>query len=166
MIGLVIGQVHYYSGHQDAAIQQAKNALKQDPDFAMGHDLLGMAYERQKRFPEAIGEFQKYLDLSGRDPDALMRLALTYADSGERRRAQDLAKEMERDPKNSYTSAYNSAVVHAALGDSDVAFDWLRRALDQHSSSCLLLALDPVFDGLCSGPRFQEGMRKVGLGMH
>ncbi|HKV77203.1 MAG TPA: tetratricopeptide repeat protein [Candidatus Sulfotelmatobacter sp.] len=163
MIVLDIGQVHYYSGHQDAAAQLAQKALTQDPDFAMGHDLLGMAYERQKRFPEAIAEFQKYLDLSGRDPDALMRLALTYADSGERRRAQDLAKEMESAPKNSYTSAYNIAVVHAALGDKDIAFDWLRRALDQHSSSCLLLAVDPVFDGLRSDPRFQQGMRKVGL---
>jgi Flp pilus assembly protein TadD len=129
----------------------------------MGHDLLGMAYERERRFPEALSEFQKYLELSGRDPDALMRLAITYADSGDRRRALVLARVMESVPKDAYIASYNIAAVHAALGDKDLAFDWLRRAIEQHSSSCLLLAVDPAFGALHSDPRFQEAAHKVGL---
>jgi len=163
MIVLDLGQVRYYAGHYDAAIEQAQEVLAEDPHFAMAHDLLGMAYAREGRFPEALSEFQRYVELSGRDPDALMRLDATYAASGNRKRALDLAQEMESASDGNYVAAYDVSVVYAALGDRNRAFDWLGHAIDQRSSSCLLLAIDPSFEALRADPRFLEDLRRVGL---
>jgi tetratricopeptide (TPR) repeat protein len=166
MISLDLGQVHYYAGRYEAAIEQARKVLADVPDFAMAHDLLGMAYERQRRFPQAIGELQRYLDLSGHDPDAVMRLAIAYADSGDRQRAMDLSRQMKGTPKANYIPAYNLAVVYGVLGDGDLAFEWLGRAIDQHSSSCLLLGIDPAFEKLRSDPRFLASVHRIGLNLH
>jgi len=163
MITLDVGQAHYYSGRQEAAIQQAQKVLAEDPDFAMAHDLLGMAYERQRRLPEALGEFQRYLELSGGDPDALMRLGVTYADALKPGQALALAKKMERVLQGGHVPSYDIAVVYAALGKKELAFEWLRQAIAQHESSCLLLAVDPAFESVHSDPRFEESVRKVGL---
>ncbi|HTT21306.1 MAG TPA: tetratricopeptide repeat protein [Candidatus Sulfotelmatobacter sp.] len=163
MIVLDLGQVRYYAGHYDAAIEQAQEVLAEDPHFAMAHDLLGMAYAREGRFPEALSEFQRYVELSGRDPDALMRLAATYAASGNRKRALDLAQEMENASDGNYVAAYDVSVVYAALGDRNRAFDWLGHAIDQRSSSCLLLAIDPSFEAIRADPRFVADLRRVGL---
>lgn len=115
MITLDVGQVHYYSGHLDAAIALAQKVLAQDPDSAMGHDLLGMAYERERRFPEALREFQTYVKLSGDDPDSLMRLAVTYAHNQKSDEALALARRIESVPKGTYVPSYNLAVIYAAL---------------------------------------------------
>jgi len=166
MIVLDVGQVHHYAGQDDAAIQQSQTVLAQDPNFAMAHDLLGMAYESQKRFPEARREFQKYVELSGRDPDALMRLAVNYAESNEPQRALELIQEMQGVPKGAYVPSYDIAMVYAALGEGDLAFQWLGRAVEEHSSSCLTLAIDPVFASWHSDPRFRKAAQTIGLPMH
>ena len=163
MITLDVGQVYYYSGHQDAAIQVAQKVLAQDPDFAMAHDLLGMAYEREKRFREAINEFQAYMKLSGDDPDSLMRLALTYAYTQRSKEALALAKRIESVPKGAYVPSYDLAMIYAALGERDRAFEWLQRAVAEHASSCLTLGIDPAFETLRSDPRFQQEAHRAGL---
>ena len=157
------GVVYYYSGRQDKAIEAAQHILAHDADFADAHLLLGMAQERQRQFKSAEQEIGKYLKVSGQDPDALMKLGVTYAHAGDRARAMDLIAEMRKPTAGRYVPFYYIADIYAALGDKEAAFAWLDRALDQHSNSCLLLAIDPAFEGFRSDPRFQQATRKIGL---
>jgi TolB-like protein/Tfp pilus assembly protein PilF len=157
------GVVYYYSGRQDKAIEEAHQILAHDADFADAHLLLGMAQERQRQFKIAVREIDKYLEVSGRDPDALMKLGVAYAHSGDRARALRMIAEMRKPTAGRYVPVYYIADIYAALGDKEAAFEWLDRALDQHSNSCLLLAIDPAFEDFRSDPRFQEATRKIGL---
>ena len=157
------GVVYYYSGQQDKAIEQARQILAHDADFADAHLLLGMAQERQKQFKSAEQEISKYLEVSGHDPDALMKLGVAYAHAGDRARALQMVTEMRKPTTGQYVPFYYIADIYAALGDKEAAFEWLDRALGQHSNSCLLLAIDPAFEDFRSDPRFQEATRKIGL---
>lgn len=157
------GVVYYYSGRQDKAIEQAQQILAHDADFADAHLLLGMAQERQRHFKVAVQEIGKYLEVSGQDPDALMKLGISYAHAGDRTRAMHMIAEMRKPTASKYVPFYYIADIYAALGDKEAAFAWLDRALDQHSNSCLLLAIDPAFQGFRSDPRFQQATRKIGL---
>ena len=157
------GVAYYYSGQQDKAINEAHQILAHDADFADAHLLLGMALERQGQFRIAVREIRRYLEVSGEDPDALMKLGVAYAHAGDRARALQMITEMRTPTASKYVPFYYIADVYAALGDKEAAFEWLDRALDQHSNSCLLLAIDPAFEKLRSDPRFQEAARKVGL---
>jgi serine/threonine-protein kinase len=157
------GVVYYYAGHQDRAIEAARQVLAYDMDFADAHLLLGMAQERQRRFEIAVQEIDKYLELSGRDPDALMKLGVSYAHAGDRDHALRMVAELQKPGARKYVPFYYIADIYAALGDKEEAFEWLDRALDQHSNSCLLLAIDPAFEAFRSDPRFQEATRKIGI---
>jgi len=157
------GVVYYYSGRQDKAMEVAHQILAHDPDFADARLLLGMAQERQKQFKSAEQEIGSYLGVSGQDPDALMKLGLAYAHSGDRARAMRMIAEMRKPAASKYVPFYYIADIYAALGDKEAAFKWLDRALDQHSNSCLLLAIDPAFENFRSDPRFQQATRKIGL---
>ena len=157
------GVVYYYSGRQDKAIEGAQQVLAHDANFADAHLLLGMAQERQAQFKVAIQEIDKYLERSGHDADALMKLGVAYAHSGDRARALQMIAEMRKPNANRYVPFYYIADVYAALAEKEAAFEWLDRALDQHSNSCLLLAIDPAFEDFRSDPRFQEAARKIGL---
>lgn len=157
------GVIYYYSGRQDKAIEAAQQVLAHDANFADAHLLLGMAQERQAQFKVAVQEIDKYLEVSGQDPDALMKLGVAYAHSGDRARALQMIAEMRKPNANRYVPFYYIADVYAALAEKEAAFEWLDRALDQHSNSCLLLAIDPAFEDFRSDPRFQEAARKTGL---
>ena len=155
------GVVYYYSGQQDKAIEEARQVLAHDADFADAHLLLGMAEERQQRFEIAVQEIDKYLELSGQDADALMKLGVSYAHAGDRARALRVVAGMQQRNARKYVPFYYIADIYAALGDKEEAFEWLDRALDQHSSSCLLLPIDPAFEVFRSDPRFQEAARRI-----
>ena len=163
IITLDLGQVDYYSGNSDGAIGQAQKVLMYDPNFSAAHDLLGMAY-LQKGFPnQALPQFEKYDALSGHDPDALMRLGQTYAALGDRQRALDTIHAMENPAKDHYSSAYEIAVIYTALGEHGRALQSLQRSLDQHSSSCLIMGVDPAFAALRSDSGFQALLSRLGL---
>ena len=157
------GVVYYYSGREDKAIEAAQQVLAHDANFADAHLLLGMAQERQRQFKVAIQEIGRYLEVSGQDPDALMKLGVTYAHAGDRVHAFRMIAEMRKPTASRYVPFYYVADIYAALGDKEAAFEWLDRALDQHSNSCLLLAIDPAFEDFRSDPRLQEAARKIGL---
>ncbi len=59
--------------------------------------------------------------------------------------------------------AYDIAIDCAAVGDKDQAIVWLERALRTHDSKISLIAVEPIFDGLRSEPRFVALLRQMGL---
>jgi hypothetical protein len=92
-----------------------------------------------------------------------MKLGVAYAHAGDRARALQMVTELRKTTTGQYVPFYYIADIYAALSDKEAAFEWLDRALGQHSNSCLLLAIDPAFENLRSDPRFQEATRKIGL---
>jgi hypothetical protein len=55
------------------------------------------------------------------------------------------------------------AVIHAALGDKEEAFSWLRKAVGDRSVWLIYLNVDPIFDSLRTDPRFADVVRQVAL---
>jgi tetratricopeptide (TPR) repeat protein len=65
-----------------------KAALDIDPKFPDAHFELGNLYSEQKKYPEAIGEYQQALAVQPEMVDAHFRLAQAYARTGDQTRAQ------------------------------------------------------------------------------
>jgi hypothetical protein len=55
------------------------------------------------------------------------------------------------------------ANIYAALGESDIAFQWLERSHAERTNNNAYLAVEPVYDSLRSDPRFQVLLRSTGL---
>jgi hypothetical protein len=53
------------------------------------------------------------------------------------------------------SAAYQVALVYAARGQTDVAFQWLQRALQQRDAGMHWMKFDPILKGLNSDPRFK-----------
>jgi hypothetical protein len=62
-----------------------------------------------------------------------------------------------------YVSPYDLAMIHVGLKETDEAFEWLRRALEERSVWLGYLSVEPQLDPLRSDPRFQELLGATGL---
>jgi tetratricopeptide (TPR) repeat protein len=106
----------------------------------------------------AIAALQKAVELSERTPVALACLGEAYAASGSPDAAQKILHELAG---KRHVTAYFVSRIHAALGESKKAIDWLEIAYKQHGEWMVLLKIDPRFNSLRDDTRFQGLMLRM-----
>ncbi len=153
-----------YAGRYQEAEEQAKRAVELAPDFPVVHGTLAEVYLGQGRYEEAIAALRRAEELSPGGSGYLSRLAYAYAVSGDRSRAEELARVLRSQSEAGYVSPVSMAIVHAGLGEADEAIDWLEKAFET-GDGWLALARAPLeFEELQSHPRFIALREKIGLG--
>ena len=65
--------------------------------------------------------------------------------------------------KRRYVSSYRVAAIHLGLGETERAFEWLERAVEEHDAWLVWLKVDPVLDDLRPDPRFADLVERIGL---
>jgi len=155
---------HRYSAREYiVSMQQALRSLQTDPNLDWTHIILGWDYEQLGKFQEAISEFQKAVTLSHGNSFSSAALAHAFAAAGKREEALGILASLERPSKHVYVSPFDIALIHAALGDKEKAFEWLQRAYEERSAFLVYMKWEPRLDPLRSDPRFQHLQRQVGL---
>jgi TolB-like protein/Tfp pilus assembly protein PilF len=160
---LALGLRAYYAHDYGKAIEQCQQALAVDNQFVPAHVCIGRAYEQKKSYPEAIAALQKALNLSGGDTNEVAALGRTYALAGRTRDALKTLTDLNMRSQQTYVQPAWVAEIHAALGDSDQAIDWLEKAFVDQSTSLVFLKVEPAFDPVRKDPRFADLVRRVGL---
>lgn len=151
------------SGRYDLAIELARKRLELDPDNPGPYLALGRVYTLKGMYQEAIANLEKGVDLSSGEPEPLRDLGYTYGVSGERKKALEIVQKLKLLSKRRYVSPYDIAVVYVGLGDKDLAFDWLQRAVADHSPNLVHIQHDEKLDTLHPDPRYSELLRSIGL---
>lgn len=84
--------------------------------------------------------------------------------SGRRAEAQNMLDQLNALSKHEYVAPKNVAVIYAALGEKDKAFESLEKAYENRSlASGQGLKAFPGFDPLRSDPRFGDLLRRINL---
>ena len=99
----------------------------------------------------------------GRAPGSFSNLGRAYALAG---RVDDARGELARLRTlgtEGFGVGFDSALIHAALGERDAALSALEAGLGDHSQLQLYLNVEPGFDGLRDEPRFRAVSRQLGL---
>ena len=86
------GKKYFESGQTSEAIKAFKTALELDPGYYEGWFNLGLVYQKQNRFKEAIDCYNKNIDAYAQNPFALKNLALCYSLVGKTKKALEIAK--------------------------------------------------------------------------
>ena len=134
-----------------------------DPNFAVAHWHLGLAYEQKELLDAAIEEFKQAISLSGGSPLMKAALGRAYADSQKTHEANEILNELNELAKRQYASAYELATIYVALGNNEEAFQLLAKAYAEHSFHLVYLNVSPHFKPVSSDRRFQNLVQRVGL---
>jgi TolB-like protein/Flp pilus assembly protein TadD len=147
----------------DRAIAEAQKALDLDPTFPLAYAELGIAYVQQGRMDEAIARLGRALDLGQRHPCVRGTFGYALAAAGKRPEAFKVVEELTMIAPGRFGFALPIARILAALGESDEAFEWLRKACDERTPFVVWLKVDSTFDNLRSDPRFTQILKDMGL---
>jgi hypothetical protein len=72
---------------------------------------------------------------------------------------------LERWNRQSRSDAAPSfAAAYTCMNNQDEALAILQKGYEEHSNALTSLKVDPIYDPLRSDPRFQDLLRRVGLG--
>ena len=153
----------YLKHDYEGALAADRAAIKAHPDFWPPRMAGGYAYVAERRFPEAIAEFERARALNPESTLTLSGLASAYARSGNRAEAVKLLTLLKKTSSERYVAPFDIAVVYDALGERNQAIDWLEKAFQEQSEMMLFLDIYPPVADLRGYPRFQQLVRRVGV---
>lgn len=151
------GLAHTYIGKKEyqKAIEFCDQAAQINPSDDSAYSYKSMALMKLGRFDEAVETIKK--SSSGEES---VELAVYYGAGGHASEARQILLKMQKNPD---ASPYNFAVIHAALGEKDRAFELLEKQLTTNSVDLLSIRVDPLLDSLRGDLRFEKIEAKLNL---
>lgn len=161
IINDVVGWIYSLARRGNDAIAEFRKGLDLDANFYPARYDLGITYAEMGNHTRAIEELEEARVLSGDTERTLSGLAYAYALAGNKDRASSLLAQLSDMSRAHYVPAYDIAIVYGALGQNDLAFQWLNKAYADRHPWLVMMKVTPILDPLRSDPRFAQLMRRV-----
>jgi tetratricopeptide (TPR) repeat protein len=155
--------LHYLRRHYDGAVEQLRLVLEVDPNYSLGHLVLGQTRCMEHKFDEAIPVFRRTVELYGGAPMVLGWLGLSLAQGGNISEARVLLDRLHAVAAQAYVPPTCFAWIHFGLGEIDDAFVWMDRAIEARDHMMTPIKTYPFMDPIRSDPRFAALLRKMNL---
>ena len=158
------------AGRTEEAVEQLDQTVALDPGFPLTYAMLAQAYIRQGRYEEALAATDRWQTLFVDEVPAFRGLldmvggtfieAQIYAATGREDEARRMLDRHERLPVAA-VAPLSIAIIHAALGNPDQAFEWLEQVLEQRMAMLLGVAESGPLDPLRDDPRYEDLLRRM-----
>jgi TolB-like protein/DNA-binding winged helix-turn-helix (wHTH) protein/Tfp pilus assembly protein PilF len=145
------------------ALTRVDSVLALNPDFAGAHITKGEILEQLNQYEKAAAEFETGKRLLGGAAFLDAFRAHAMALGGKTADALKLVKQLEAEwPKNHVSGAY-IALAYCGLHQEDLAMKWFEVAYQRRENGMGMIAIDPVYNGCRSDPRFTDLQRRMRL---
>ncbi len=151
-----LGWFYSFVGQWDHAIKHYRTALEFDPGFHRARMFLGLAFIEKGMIDEGILAYETGARLLGEPP------ILAYAKAGQIQKAKDLLGDLPAHAQKAYVPA-SFAQIYFALGEINLGFDWMEKAVDEHDEQIYYIYAAKSFDPLRSHLRYHALLRKMNL---
>ncbi|UCG30682.1 MAG: protein kinase [candidate division WOR-3 bacterium] len=154
---------YVWAKQPEEARQQLLKAREFSPEHPWVRWLHATTYALDLQYHKGITLLHDAVHVEKDYPAVIAALGWFHAMSGDRKSARKIMSILEKKSKKSYIRPFIFAKIHAALGETDIAFDWFERAYQERDSSLSWLLVDESVDCIRSDPRFDELLKKIGL---
>lgn len=156
-------RIFVYKREYDKAIAELEIGERAEPNHPMLKLFRASTYYYRGDGVEAIKLMEEVLAAHPRMDGVRPLYALFLAGSG---RIEDARAQLTEDAlklaKADHDTAYWAASAYAVLGEKDLAFKWLNKAIKLGNENKPHFELDRNLDSLRDDPRFAEAMAKIG----
>jgi serine/threonine protein kinase/Tfp pilus assembly protein PilF len=146
-----------YQAHQyDFAEAKAREIIELDPNFPQGYLQLSNVLQQFGRFEEAVEMSQKAIEMMPDSPLPLYNLCFALVGVGQLDEAREIVRKLDAAARKSYVGKYFLAMSHLAIGETEIAFEYLEGAIDEKNHWLLWLGTEPKLDSIRGDERFDR----------
>ena len=157
---VAVAEALFANGRYDEALARLEPVLPIRPRVRRAVLLAGKCYIMKEMWAEAASVLRTIAGDEG--PRARYLLGYALARAGQREEAQRILTEVLDGRERGEIGAFDAAVVHAGFGDTNQAFAWLDKAVDDKSMDWETIK-EPMFEDLQRDPRFEHLRQRLGL---
>lgn len=152
-----------YKRDWEGALEQCDHTIDLNPHFSPAYWALGLVQEQLGDFDESVAAFRRAIQLSPQMPRLKAALARVFALQNMQNEARAALEELHSLTTKRYVSPFDFALIHLALGETDMGFEWLEKAVQDRWFELLFMKADPRFGPFRNDPRFVAICDRVGL---
>jgi tetratricopeptide (TPR) repeat protein len=156
VVHAIEGVRHNLARDAEAGIAQYQSVVELDPNQFVGHWGLGLSLSYAGRHDEAADSLRRASDLAGGLVPLQAALGWGLAAGGRSDEARAVLVQLEHPGDGAWTSPYQRAILHAALGETGRALACLEEACEARDAWAVWLVVDPMLDSLRTDPRFED----------
>ena len=154
----------FAAGRHGEAVDRCLKGLEYDPDYFLLRFWLGLAYQMDRRYPEAIRELETATELCGRGVSWVVgALGGAHAAAGNRAEALQILQELLGRAERETIDYMSVGTIYTSLGAIEDALTSMEKACDARGMSAVLVKCDPRFVPLHREPRFQNVLKRMNL---
>jgi tetratricopeptide (TPR) repeat protein len=142
----------------DEMIQWAERALSLDSQHLLAREYIASAYLKKGDYDRHMAESMDHARAAGAPAELLEQFEAVYAAEGRHGVVRSALR------SNPSMPPVQLALFHGELGHFDEAFQFLDAAIAGRDPSLVHMAVAPQWDTLRADPRFEERLRRIGLG--
>jgi TolB-like protein/lipoprotein NlpI len=157
-----VGLQFYRARRMNEAMELLRKTLELQSDYPRAHRNLARVYMAKGMHQEAIAEFEKSLSIAKNNSTVLGFLGNAYGHIGERGKALKILNDLKI-VSNQKAVSGEIALIYIGLGEKDLAFEWLDKAIRELSVALLQIKVDPEFDNIRTDARYNLVLKKMGL---
>ena len=165
MLSVGLAELYIAMRRPDPAIDAVERTLERYPRFWYARLVRGQALGLLGRHHEALQDFIEAERAAPHTPPVMSSLVGALAATGDAREARRRVADAERLSRSTFVPAFDLGLMRVALGDIDLAFDWLQRSCDMKEPRLTAISfhVGVGVDPIGPDPRFAELLACLGL---
>ena len=156
----------YQAGQVEQALAKASEILTLNPDYMQSHLQVANCLLETGDPAEALVHARRAYELAADSPLPAYTLCFALAANGLMDEAVSVVEKLTEAAKSGYVPPYFLALSHLAVGNEDVALDYLEHAQSEKNAWMLWLGTERKLDPLRARPRFKAVLESTGLPYH
>ena len=158
-----LGFVFYLSRRYEDAATQLHSTIELDDCFYLAHTFLAAVFSQQGKFAEAHALLQKAHKQAPENSRVLGWLAYVNAKLGRKKKAANVAEELEQRSRSGYVCPLDLARAHSGMDNSNQTLTYLEKAVERRCGRLISAIVDPTYDSVRSDHRFTALRSRMNL---
>jgi len=163
IINNTVGEAFYRARQYDQAIRHHLKTLELYPKSSISIEGYADVLLQVGRLDEAVTEYQKAVELSEGFSGYLASLGYAYAVMGKRSETESIINSLKDRANKEYVSLFRLGAIYMALGEKDLALEYLEKAYEERDLDIIYLKIHPKWDDIRSDPRYKVLLKKLNL---
>jgi TolB-like protein/tetratricopeptide (TPR) repeat protein len=156
----ISSQLAFNARDYPGAAAHARETIRLDPGFWVGHMQLGQALAQMGEGGPALESLTRAEQLSDANSKPVSTRGYVLAKAGRTSEAREVLEGLIARSHEQYVPGYAIALVQAGLGDREAMLASLETALAAHDVHLMFLIVDPKWDAHRVDPRFSALLRR------